>query len=75
LLHKKSQSLDKFKIYKDEVENQLNRKIKAFKSDYGGERYSRYNRSGRCPGPFANFWKSDIIVVYHARDTSSEWYC
>ena len=29
LLHEKSQSLDMFKMYKAEVENQLNRKLKS----------------------------------------------
>jgi len=37
LLHEKSQSLDMFKIYKAEVKNQLNRKIKAVRSDRDGE--------------------------------------
>ena len=46
-----------FKIYKAEVKNQLNRKIKAVRSDCGGEYYGRYDGSGRCPGPFANFLK------------------
>ena len=44
-----------FKIYKAEVENQLNRKIKSVRSDRGGQYYGRYDRLGRCPGPFANF--------------------
>jgi len=55
LLHEKSQSLDIFKIYKTEVENQLNRKIKVVKSDHDGEYYSRYGGSDRCPRPFVNF--------------------
>jgi len=55
LFHEKSQSLDMFKIYKVEVENQLNRRIKAVRSDRCGEYYDRYDGSGRCPGPFANF--------------------
>jgi len=42
-------------MYKAEVENQQNRKIKAVKSDCDGEYYDRYDGSGRCPGPFANF--------------------
>jgi len=46
LLHEKSQSLDMFKIYKAKVENQLNRKIKAVRSDRGGEYYDRYDGSG-----------------------------
>ena len=44
-----------FKFYKAEVENQLNRKIKAIRYDRGGEYYGRYDGSDRCPGSFANF--------------------
>ena len=44
-----------FKIYKAEVENQLNRKIKVVRSDRGGEYYDRYDGSGRCPESFVNF--------------------
>ena len=36
-----SQALDVFKAYKAEVENQLNKKIKAVRSDRGGEYYGR----------------------------------
>ena len=55
LFHEKSQSLNMFKIYKAEVENQLKRKIKVVKSDHDGEYYGKYNGSDRCPGPFVNF--------------------
>ena len=44
-----------FKIYKAEVKNQQNRKIKAVRSDHGGKYYGRYDRSGKYPWPFANF--------------------
>ncbi|CAL8091268.1 unnamed protein product [Prunus armeniaca] len=37
LLHSKDETLDMFKTYKAEVENQLNRKIKVLRSDRGGE--------------------------------------
>ena len=37
LIHEKYQSLNVFKNFKAEVENQLNKKIKAVKSDHGGE--------------------------------------
>ncbi|KAI0493328.1 hypothetical protein KFK09_027605 [Dendrobium nobile] len=47
LIHEKSESLDVFKIFKAEVENQLGKKIKAVKSDRGGEYYGRYDGSGR----------------------------
>ena len=44
-----------FKIYKAEVETQLDRKSKAVRSDRDGEYYGRYDGSDRCSGPFANF--------------------
>ena len=76
LLHEKSQSLDMFKIYKAKVKNQLNRKIKAVRSDRGCEYYDRYDGLGRCPESFVNserVWHCHL--VHHARDTSSKWYC
>ncbi|KAL8140605.1 hypothetical protein V2J09_006626 [Rumex salicifolius] len=52
LIREKSQSLDVFKSYKAEVELQLGKKIKAVKSDRGGEYYGRYDGSGeQRPGP------------------------
>jgi hypothetical protein len=47
--------LDKFKIFKVEVENQHNIKIKVMKSDCGGEYYGRHTLYGQVPGPFARF--------------------
>ena len=38
-----------FKIYKAEVENQQNRKIKVVRSDRDGEYYDRYDSLGRYP--------------------------
>ena len=61
LFHEKYQSLDMFKIYKTEVENQQNRKSKVVRSGHSGEYYSRYDGSGRCPGFFANFLKEYSI--------------
>ncbi len=40
LLKTKDEALDYFKIYKEEVENQLDRKIKKLRSDHGGEFFS-----------------------------------
>jgi transposase InsO family protein len=40
LLKTKDESLNCFKTYKDEVENQLEKKIKHFRSDHGGEYFS-----------------------------------
>ena len=44
LLKSKDEAIEKFVLYKNEVENQLNKKIKVLRSDRGGEYES----------PFAN---------------------
>jgi transposase InsO family protein len=41
LLKSRDETLDYFKIYKAEVENQLERKIMRLRSDYGGEYFPR----------------------------------
>ncbi|CAN6472385.1 unnamed protein product [Victoria cruziana] len=46
LISEKSQSLEVFKSYKAEVENQLGKRIKAVRSDRGGEYYGRFDGSG-----------------------------
>ena len=54
LICDKSESLETFKIFKVEVENQLNKRIKSVRSDRGGEFYGRNDGSGKqCPGSFA----------------------
>jgi hypothetical protein len=54
-IKEKSEALDKFKIFKAEVENQHNQKIKVVRSDCGGEYYGRHTPYGQVPGPFARF--------------------
>ena len=44
LLRSKDEALEKFMHYKNEVENQLGRKIKAIRSDRGGEYDAPFNR-------------------------------
>ncbi|KAL6348418.1 hypothetical protein AAG906_005726 [Vitis piasezkii] len=74
LIHEKSQSLDVFKNFKAEVENQLSKKIKTVKSDCGCEYYSRYDRSGeQRPGPFAKYlMECGIIPQYTMSRTPSQ---
>ena len=56
LIHEKSQSLDVFKSFKVEVENQLNKMIKNVISDRDGEYYGKYDYSSeQRPGPFSKF--------------------
>ncbi|KAJ9562492.1 hypothetical protein OSB04_007652 [Centaurea solstitialis] len=62
LINEKSDSLDMFKTFKAEVENQLSCKIKIVRSDRGGEYYGRHTNVGQSPGPFVEFCKSHGIV-------------
>ncbi|KAF5788317.1 putative RNA-directed DNA polymerase [Helianthus annuus] len=62
LIKEKSESLEMFKTFKAEVENQLSRKIKVVRSDRGGEYYGRHTDIGQAPGPFFNFCKEHGIV-------------
>ena len=74
LIHEKSQSLDVFKNFKAEVENQLSKKIKAVRSDHGREYYGRYDRSGeQRPRPFAKcLMECGIAPQYTMSGTPSQ---
>ena len=52
--------------FKAGVENQLNKRIKNVKSNYGGKYYGRYDGSGEhCPRPIAKFLEEcDIVPQY-----------
>ncbi len=54
-IKERSEALDKFKIFKAEVENQHSLKIKLVRSDRGGEYYGRHTPYGQVPGPFVKF--------------------
>ncbi|RVW97032.1 Retrovirus-related Pol polyprotein from transposon TNT 1-94 [Vitis vinifera] len=74
LIHEKSQSLDVFKNFKTEVENQLSKKIKAVRSYRRGEYYGRYDGFGeQRPGPFAKYlMECDIVPQYTMPGTPSQ---
>jgi hypothetical protein len=54
-IKERSETLDKFKIFKAEVENQHNIKIKIVRSDRGEEYYDHHILYGQIPRPFARF--------------------
>jgi hypothetical protein len=62
-IKKRSEVLDKFNVFKAEVENQHNIKIKIVRSDRGGEYYGRHTPYGQVLGPFAKFLQENGIVV------------
>jgi hypothetical protein len=65
-IHERSEALDKFKIFKAEVENQHNVKIKVVHSDRGGEYYGRHTPYGQISGPFAKFLEENGIVAQYS---------
>ena len=71
LIREKSQSLEVFKSFKVEVENQLNKRIKNVRSDRGGEYYGKYDDSGeQRPRPFAKFLEECGIVPQYTMSGS-----
>jgi hypothetical protein len=54
-IRERSEALDKFKVFKTEVENQHDTKIKVVRSDRGGEYYGRDTLYRQLPDPFAKF--------------------
>lgn len=65
-IKERSEALDKFKIFKAEVENQHDRKIKIVRSDRGGEYYGRHTPYGQTPGPFARFLEENGIKAHYS---------
>jgi len=55
LLPEKYQKVNALEVYVNEVERQLDRKVKIVRSDRGGEYYGKYDESGQHPGPFVKF--------------------
>jgi transposase InsO family protein len=62
----RSKAFDKFKIFKGEVENQHDKRIKIARSDRGGEYYGRHTPFGQVPGPFARFLHETSIVAQYS---------
>jgi hypothetical protein len=65
-IKERSEVLDKFKLFKAEVENQHNIKIKIVRSDHGGEYYGRHTPYGQVPRPFVRFLQENGIVVHYS---------
>jgi hypothetical protein len=65
-IKERSEVLDKFKIFKAEVENQHDLKIKIVRSDRGGEYYGRHTPYGQVSEPFAKFLMEQGIVAQYS---------
>ena len=62
-IKEKAESLDKFKIFRTEVEKQLGKVIKVVRSDRGGEYYGKHGDAGQLKGPFAKYLEDSRIVA------------
>jgi hypothetical protein len=65
-IKERSEALDKFKIFKAEVENQHNIKIKLVRFDCGGEYYGRHTPYGQVSRPFTRFLQENGIVTQYS---------
>ena len=54
-LKEKSKVVQALKIFINEVERKLEKKVKIIKSDRCGKYYGKYDKTIQCPTPFANF--------------------
>ena len=63
LLHNKYESLDAFKVFNAEIENQCGKQIQIVRFDRGGEYYGRYTENGQALGLFAKFLQEHGIVA------------
>ncbi|XP_019236228.1 PREDICTED: uncharacterized protein LOC109216520 [Nicotiana attenuata] len=61
----KSQATAALKVFVNEVERQLDIKVKIIRSDRGGEYYEKYNESGQCLGPFPKFLEERSICAQY----------
>jgi hypothetical protein len=58
--------LDKFMIFKAEIENQHDIKIEVVRSDCGGEYYGRHTLYGQVPRPFVKFLQENGKVTQYS---------
>ena len=72
LIKEKSESLDKFKIFRTEVEKQLGKVIKVVRSDRGGEYYGKHDDAEQLKGPFAKYLEDSGIVAQFTMPGSPE---
>ena len=66
-IKERAEALDKFKIFKAEVENQSNKRIKGVRSNHGGKCYDRHTSYGQIPELCAKFLQENDLM---ARDSA-----
>ena len=72
LLHEKSQLVDVLEVFINEVEKQLDRKVKIIRSDRDGEYYEKYDETGQRPDPFAKFLEKRGICAHYTMPSTPQ---
>ena len=72
LIKEKAESLDKFKIFRTELEKQLGKVIKVVRSDRDGEYYGKHGDAGQLKGPFAKYLEDFGILAQFTMPGSLE---
>lgn len=72
MIKEKSKALEKFKIFKTEVDNQLGKVIKVVHSVCGGECYGIYDSIGQHMGPFDKYLQDCEIVLQYTMHGTPE---
>lgn len=67
LIVDKSNALDVLKIYKTEVEHQLEKSLRTVRSYCDGEYYGRYDNRNQLMGDFVDFLQDCGIVAQYTR--------
>jgi len=65
-IRKRSDVLEIFKVYKQEVEKQHNTSIKIVRSDRGGEYYGKLGQYGQIKGPFTKYLEENGIRAQYS---------
>ena len=74
MLHEKSQPIDALEVFINEVERQLDKKVKMVMFDKGHGYYKKHNETRQCPGQFAKFLEKRGIycLIHNARYTTTK---
>ena len=72
LIKEKAESLDKFQIFRTEVEKQLGKVIKDVRSDRGEEYYGKHGDAEQLKGPFSKYLEDSRIVAQFTMPESPE---
>ena len=60
-------------VFINEVERQLDRKVKIVRFDKGGEHYEKHDETRQCLGPFSKFLEKHVIHAQYIMPGTSQY--